>query len=84
MVFVIIMGWYYQLSSQEWLWLITVISVVLIAELINTSIEVLTDLVSPGYHVKAGIVKDLSAASVLLASLLAIITGLIIFIPKIL
>jgi diacylglycerol kinase len=52
------------------------------AELFNTAIEVLVDLVSPDIHPKAKIVKDVASAAVLVAAIFAAIVGLIIFIPK--
>jgi len=50
--------------------------------LFNTAIEKLADHVTPGYNNQIKVVKDLSAAAVLIASLLALAAGLIIFIPK--
>jgi len=82
LIIVGILGWYYHLSPQEWLWIAAVSAVVIMAELFNTAIEVLVDLVSPDIHPKAKIVKDVASAAVLVASILAVITGLIIFIPK--
>jgi diacylglycerol kinase (ATP) len=41
------------------------------------------DLISPGYHPKVKLVKDLSAAAVLIAAIISVITGAFIFIPKI-
>jgi diacylglycerol kinase len=78
-----ILGWYLRLDRTEWLWILAAISMVLVAELLNTAIETLVDLVSPAYHVKAGIVKDTAAAAVLVAAIIAAAIGLIIFIPKI-
>lgn len=75
-------GWYLKIALQEWLWITGVSGLVIIAELFNTALEVLVDLVSPGYHEKAKIVKDVSAAAVLIAALTAILVALIIFIPK--
>jgi len=83
-VMVTLAGWYFQLNSSEWLWLLAAIALVLISELFNTAIEVLVDLVSPAYNEKAGIVKDTAAAAVLVAAIIAIAIGLIIFLPKIL
>jgi undecaprenol kinase len=77
------MGWYLRLSSSEWLWIAAVSAIVIMAELFNTAIEVLVDLVSPEIHPKAKIVKDLASAAVLVAAILAATIGLIIFIPKI-
>lgn len=79
---VVVAGWYFQLQQSEWLWLVAAISMVLVTELINTAIETLVDFVSPGYHQKAGQVKDAAAAAVLVAAIAALIIGLLIFIPK--
>ncbi|WP_158826002.1 diacylglycerol kinase family protein [Mucilaginibacter lacusdianchii] len=84
MLTVAFMGYALHISQQEWLWIGLCIALVLVVELINTAIETLTDLVSPDYNVKAGIVKDVSAGAVLLAAIFALITGLVIFLPKLL
>lgn len=71
-----------NLNIYEWLWISAAIAIVIIAELFNTAIEVLVDLVSPDYHHKAGIVKDLASAAVLFTAFLSAIIGLCIFVPK--
>ncbi|MBK6481934.1 MAG: diacylglycerol kinase family protein [Chitinophagales bacterium] len=78
---VVIAGMYFNIQRSDWLWLIVAISVVLIAEYLNTAIERLTDLVSPKFDPKAGDVKDIAAGAVLLASFAAIVIGVIIFLP---
>jgi undecaprenol kinase len=82
LIVVVSTGWHYELSAAEWLWIAAVSAIVIMAELFNTAIEVLVDVVSPEIHPKAKIVKDLASAAVLIAAILAAITGLIIFIPK--
>ncbi len=77
-------GYSLHISTQEWLWIILCIGMVLIAELFNTAIEFLTDLVSPEYNKKAGLVKDMSAGAVLIAAICALVIGIIIFVPKLL
>ncbi|MBS7565982.1 diacylglycerol kinase family protein [Mucilaginibacter sp. Bleaf8] len=84
MLTAVFMGYTLHISYYEWLWIGLCITLVLVVELINTAIETLTDLVSPTYHVKAGIVKDVSAGAVLLTAIFALITGLVIFLPKLL
>lgn len=76
-------GWYLEVTTQESLWLIMAVGIVFITELVNTAIEVLVDFISPSHHEKAKIVKDVSAAAVLFAAFIALIIGMIIFIPKI-
>ncbi len=74
---------YLNLTTAEWLWIIAAISIVLMAELANTAIETLVDLASPEYNFKAGMVKDIAAGMVLIASLMALIVGILILLPKI-
>lgn len=79
-----VFGLVLRLSSAEWLDLFLIINLVLILELINTSIESIVDLVSPEIHEKAKIAKDVAAAAVLITSFVSIIIGAFIFLPKIL
>jgi len=80
----ILMGILFSISSFEWLALALTISVVLILELINTSLEAIVDLVSPDAKEKARIAKDVAAAAVLISSITSIIVGIIIFLPRLL
>lgn len=81
---VLLLGFFLNLSQLEWLWILCAIFLVIAAELFNTALEVLVDLISPDYHPKAGHIKDLASAAVLLTAIFAFITGLIIFTPKLL
>ena len=81
---VVYAGYALHISPNEWLWIILCIALVLAAELFNTAIEFLTDLVSPEYNKKAGLVKDMSAGAVLVTAIGALAIGLIIFVPKLL
>jgi diacylglycerol kinase len=80
----LILAFVFDFMLIEWLILIFVISLVLITELINTSIEIITDHLFPGFHITAGKIKDISAAAVLIAAITALITGILLFLPKIL
>jgi possible diacylglycerol kinase len=79
---VVILGFYYKISSIEWIVLVLAIQVVLTLETINTAIENLADFVSAERNDKIMRIKDLAAAGVLIAALTAMIIGLIIFLPK--
>lgn len=81
-IVVILTGIYVELSAQEWLWIALAIALVWILEAINTAIEALVDLASPDFHPLAGKAKDIAAAAVLIASIFAVIVGIIIFFPK--
>ncbi|MFF5382273.1 diacylglycerol kinase family protein [Pedobacter suwonensis] len=78
------LSFYLKLSALEWISILGVISAVIVAEILNAAIEKLADVVSPGFHPKIKIVKDLAAAAVLVAACLALAVGGIIFIPKLL
>lgn len=77
-----ILGLIFKLSAAEWLDLVIVITLVLILELVNTSIEALTDLASPEIQPKAKLAKDVAAATVLVASIGSVIVGALLFLPK--
>ena len=79
---VVILGFYYKISSIEWIVLVLAIQVVLTLETINTAIENLADFVSAERNDKIMRIKDLAAAGVLIVALTAMIIGLIIFLPK--
>jgi diacylglycerol kinase len=80
----IILGTVLRLSSSEWLDLVLVISLVLILELVNTTLEAIVDLVSPEIKEKAKVAKDVAAASVLIASIASVVIGVLLFWPRIL
>ncbi len=81
-VVAIFLGWFLKIEKGEWLWIILAIGMVFITELLNSAIEYLADVVSPGQHEKIGKVKDLSAGAVLVAAIIALLIGCMIFIPK--
>lgn len=80
---VTIAGFIFKLSLVEWGLVIFAIGLVLVSELINTAIESLVDVISPAHSEKAGFIKDVAAGAVLIAAVVSIIIGLIIFLPKI-
>lgn len=75
-------GFFFQVSRLEWLALVGVIALVWVAEALNTGIERVVDLASPQQHPIAGQAKDVAAAGVLLASVAAVVVGLVVFVPK--
>jgi diacylglycerol kinase (ATP) len=83
-VLAVAIGCLLHISVYEWLWIGISITLVLVAEIFNTMIETLTDLVSPGYNEKAGLIKDMSAGAVVIAAAFALITCIVIFLPKLL
>lgn len=80
---VLLLGWFVQLTRFEWLFVLFAIGGVIALELMNTAIERLVDLVTAEFHPLAKQAKDISAGAVFIYSILSVIVGLIIFIPKI-
>lgn len=83
-ILAVALGFVLHISLWKWAVLCLVIFLVWIAEAFNSALEKLADVASPDYNEKIKKAKDYGAAAVLLASLLAIITGLILFLPHIL
>ena len=80
----LITGALLNLTSLEWIILMFTIFWVITLELLNTVLEALVNLVSPEVQPYARIAKDVSAACVLLAAIMSVIVGFILFIPKVL
>lgn len=78
-VFMLILGFYFQITNIEWMMLIFASGFVLASEAFNTAIEIDINLTSPGYHPYAKDTKDVAAGAVLISSLTAIIVGVLIF-----
>jgi len=78
-----IAGFYFELSSTEWMIQILVIALIMAIEGINTAIEEIADFVHPEFHNKIGLIKDIGAGAVFIFAIAALIVGLIIYLPKI-
>lgn len=76
---VIVSGALMGISLLEWFMLIVAISMVLMAEALNTVIERMMDLLHPEVHPKVKVIKDVSAAAVLIAAVAAIVIGVLVF-----
>lgn len=74
-VAVLLAALFFRVSTLEFILLVLAATLVLFAELVNTAIEVLVDLVSPEYHPLARRAKDVAAGAVLLASGGAVVMG---------
>lgn len=81
-ILVSILGFFMNLSSFEWMIQLLAIGMVLVAESLNTGIEKLCDFIHPDYHKRIGFIKDISAGAATFAAIIAIIIGLIIYLPK--
>ena len=78
---VFVLGLWLRLPARDWAIIILITAVVFVAEFLNTAIETVVDLASPGIHPLAKIGKDVGAAAVLVAALAAILIGLLILGP---
>jgi diacylglycerol kinase len=78
---VIALGVGLSLSARDWALIAAAIGAVWAAEIFNTAIEALVDLVSPGPHPLAGIAKDCAAAAVLITAITAVVIGLLVLGP---
>jgi diacylglycerol kinase len=81
---VIILGLLMKINPIEWSLLIIVIGMVFIAELLNSSLESFADSLKPEWNDLIGKAKDYSAAAVLVAAIISLVIGIIIFVPKLL
>ena len=84
MALVVVFGALMGLSKAEWMICVLLFGLVLMAELINTALETLVDMVSPQVDPRAKLAKDTAAGAVLVVSIAAAIIGAIIFAPKLL
>jgi diacylglycerol kinase len=82
-IIVIVFGFLLKLNNIEWVSVLLASAMVISAEIFNTAIETIVDFISPEYHHKAGLIKDIAAAGVLITAIFAIIIGVIVFLPKI-
>lgn len=82
-IIALILSYILKIDKIEFIIILTMICLVLTAEIINTAIERTVDLVTKEYQELARIAKDVSAGSVLVTSIFSLIIGIIIFIPKI-
>lgn len=78
----VLIGWYVKLNSGEWVLLVFTIFWVLAAEMINTAIESLTDLVTQEWRKEAKIAKDVAAGMMLTVAGSSLLVALLLLLPK--
>lgn len=82
MALILIMSVYFSITKIELILLLITIVIVLIAEMINTSIEMALDFIVDRYHPLARIAKDVAAGAVLFASVNAVFVGYLVFFER--
>ncbi len=78
-IIALLLGVLVELSAIEWALILMQIGLVWAAEIFNTALEKLVDLVSPGFNPKAGAIKDIAAGAVLVVSIMALAVGILVF-----
>ena len=77
------LGWYFDISTTEWLFVVAAIGLVLCAETFNTALEELCDMLRQTHDPHVAKIKDLSAAAVFIAAVTAFAIGGVIFLHRI-
>ena len=77
-----IAGFYFHITTTEWLFQTLAIGLVMSIEGLNTAVEKIADFIHPNYHERIGFIKDIAAGAVFYAAITAIIIGFIIYLPK--
>lgn len=75
-------GFYFNISSTEWMLQIFAIGLVMSVEALNTATEEIANFVHPDIHDKIGYIKDVAAGAVFFAAIAAVVIACIIYIPK--
>jgi diacylglycerol kinase len=73
---------YLRLSISDILVLVLAISIVMVAEMVNTSLEFMSDAITLEHNEDIKRAKDVSAGAVLVSAIFAALIGLMIFVPK--
>lgn len=81
-ILVTIAGFYFEISTTEWLFQVAMIGLVMSIEGVNTAIEAIADFVHPDHHASIGHIKDVAAGAVFIAAISAVIVAAIIYYPK--
>ncbi|MDP4127600.1 MAG: diacylglycerol kinase family protein [Bacillota bacterium] len=79
---VLCFAWLCEVTRFEWLILILAIGSVMGAEIINTALEIVVDMVQPNFHPLAGMAKDVAAGAVLVTAIQAFVIGVVVFFPR--
>ena len=82
-ILITLTGFYFQISMLEWLIQLICIAMVMGMEALNTAIEKLADYIQPKFDKQIGVTKDISASAVMIVSIISVIVGCIIYIPKV-
>ena len=76
-------GLFFDISKEDWSFVVFSFGMVWIAEILNTAFELLCDVTQPDFHPIVKKAKDVSAGAVLVAAITAVVTGILVFKPYI-
>jgi diacylglycerol kinase len=82
-ILVLLLSFLFHLDKYEWLAVLICIALVLGLEMLNSAIEKLCNLITTEYHPQVKLIKDISAAAVLMVSILSVVIASVIFLPRI-
>lgn len=82
-IFVLCLGIGLNLNALEWVSILLCIGMVLSAEIFNTAIEQICDMTSKEIMPEIKAIKDISASGVFILTIISVVIGLIIFLPKV-
>lgn len=72
---IVLLGMFVNLGLREMLVLLFTVSLVVVAEMFNSAIEAVVDMVSPNYNPNAKFAKDIAAGAVLITTIIALVVG---------
>lgn len=81
-VVAVALGFALSIDAASWLAVIVCIGMMFALETLNTAIECVVDLVSPGYHELAGRAKDCAAGAALAGAIASLVVGVCVFAPR--
>ena len=81
-ILLVIAGFYFHISREEWMMQTLAFGLVLGVESLNTAVEKIADFILPEFHDRIGFIKDIAAGAVMFSAAAAIVVGLLIYIPK--
>ena len=83
MTIIIVCGFAFKITPIQWVITLVMGALILVAELFNTSIEAVVDMVTEEYHPLAKVAKDTASAACFVADMTAFGMWLVVFVPKI-
>ncbi len=77
----IFLGYYFEITKNEWIIHVILIGFILTAEALNTVAEKICDFINPKYDDRIKLIKDISAGAVSFAVISSLIVLIIIYYP---